>query len=709
MTRRSSYASLYDRENLRRAWGWIRSNPDAGYKTYFRQHYANYAVSQEDLLQSLSEKLRRGAYHPAAPTKIYLPKPSGILRPYTLLEVEDQIVYQAAVNIIAEKLHPKVRHRYRKQVFGHLYAGKDSIWFYKKWSDGYTAFNGAATNAFNAGNVYAATFDLTAFYDSIDHHVLDHFLLKLAVPQQLVNSLKGWLRAWSHTGAKIVQGHGIPQGPLGSGLLAETVLAYLDDHQWQKKNVTYLRYVDDIKLFAETETDLRKALIDLDHLSKDIGLFPQSSKINIHRVMDVGSELKTVSQPVQSRERSKAVDQHKVRQHIKGLTPRYRVADATRFKFALANATANAELTNRLWQILDRAPEFYVPVARYLSRLPHRSATLPRSASLNVVKRITDHHLYPAIPAAFLRSLNGTLHPSVQQEALQDFKTLWRKNTRSTKQNNGKSNGIELTVALGTWLIQHDCDQTQTVLNAAGTTDSGWALSSLLNAISSNDVEHNISQPAIKELITECLKSNHVDVAIAAAVLCGRTGTKASIDAKSMNPAAVTTLRNFGLSSSRETRPCGINASIALLLKRDRTANWRRFFPNIKRHRQAERQLVSIRGYASTDATAWVQGLDVFNDLLLDALFYRVPSLGGYRLGNIGGCTTSPPKSLREKFPETLAFTSSVHSKRYESNLAHPKIHKTNRPTRTIEFAYIKKSLNLFSRAINELLRHGLL
>ena len=61
--------------------------------------------------------------------------------------VEDQIVYQATANVVAERLLPKVRRRYNKEVFGHLYAGKSSKWFYRKWSDGYARFNAAARAA----------------------------------------------------------------------------------------------------------------------------------------------------------------------------------------------------------------------------------------------------------------------------------------------------------------------------------------------------------------------------------------------------------------------------------------------------------------------------------------------------------------------------------------------------------------------------------
>ncbi len=99
-------------DNRQRAWRWIRSSPDAAYKSYLRHLYRNYAVADDALLADLADRLKRGLYQPREACKLFFPKSSGILRPYSLLAVEDQIAYQAAVNLVAEKLLPRVKHRY---------------------------------------------------------------------------------------------------------------------------------------------------------------------------------------------------------------------------------------------------------------------------------------------------------------------------------------------------------------------------------------------------------------------------------------------------------------------------------------------------------------------------------------------------------------------------------------------------------------------
>jgi hypothetical protein len=49
----SASNDLYDAKNVERAWRWIKSNPDARYKEYFRDLYSIYEVAEEPLLAGL--------------------------------------------------------------------------------------------------------------------------------------------------------------------------------------------------------------------------------------------------------------------------------------------------------------------------------------------------------------------------------------------------------------------------------------------------------------------------------------------------------------------------------------------------------------------------------------------------------------------------------------------------------------------------------
>ena len=95
---------VFDLTNLRRSYRWIMSNPDAQYKSYFRDSYDAFAIASDTHLKWIRQEGLKDRYQVSHASKIFSPKPSGALRPITLLTVEDQIVYQACVNLIADAL-----------------------------------------------------------------------------------------------------------------------------------------------------------------------------------------------------------------------------------------------------------------------------------------------------------------------------------------------------------------------------------------------------------------------------------------------------------------------------------------------------------------------------------------------------------------------------------------------------------------------------
>lgn len=295
---------IFDADNLRRAYKWTLSNPDALYKSYFRDSYDAFAIAPDAHLKLIRSNGLKDRYRASHASKLLIPKRSGALRLITLLSVEDQIVYQACVNLIAESLKTKTRKRYEKRVFAHLYAGKSSPFFQYKWQMSYKKFSQRVIDGYSEGYNYIANFDLAAFYDSIDHHVLKHYLKETGVDEDvidfLLDCLKVWTSStWSNGPQNIYHEHGIPQGPLPSGMLSEAVLQHLDETGEIGRKTIYLRYVDDIKILAKNENELRRKLIKLDISAKEIGLFPQTSKINIRRIEDPLEEIKSVSQPLE--------------------------------------------------------------------------------------------------------------------------------------------------------------------------------------------------------------------------------------------------------------------------------------------------------------------------------------------------------------------------------------------------------------------------
>lgn len=675
-------------DNLRRAWRWIQSNADAAYKSYFRPLYQHFAVAEEALLDDLVDRLKRDIYEPEPACKIFHPKASGILRPYSLLSVEDQIVYQAAVNLIAEKLQPRIVQRYNKQVFGNLYAGKSSTWFYRKWSDGYKAFNEAARQAFADGFTHTASFDLTACYDSLDHRVLRHFLAKLGLDPDFCTKFTGWLEKWTATERRIIHGHGIPQGPLSSGLLSEVVLAHFDELKMKGVKFRYFRYVDDIRLFAKNEHDLRRLLVSLDLLSKDVGLFPQSGKISIHRVQNIEDELKTVSNPPEAAIAAHFTDQKKLLKRITELTPRYRIKNSTRFKYLLAHATPSARLTARLWCILEKHPEIYRSVCNYLRRY----AKLPQIPAKKMVELVKANTLYQAVRAEFIDAADRRLPPTQDRAMAKLLKKSW----------SPKAMHADLQVASGRFLIRTGSLSANQIAYACKVAPAWWARASLINAIGPAQLGGN----TLNQIIDAGVKDRGKDAALAAGWKGMETAYVPPGQRKSWNKSAELLMRELGMIQRSTANYCGINHALNKLDSRIPAVNWRKLFG--ARYEQAELQAIETVAASGVNITGFVNFLDVFDDLLLDAVIKNDGTAGGYNLGQIGSVLNAPSGKLARKFPKTYELAKEVHDRRYESMASHPLIKTSGKPTKRISYKFLPKAKKLLRESIAELRNAGL-
>ena len=675
-------------DNLHRAWQWIRSNPDRAYKSHFRELYSAYATADAALLKQLKSRLDRSIFEPSDACKLFLPKPSGILRPYTLLGIEDQIVYQAMANIVAERLHPRVRAKYNRQVFGHQYAGASSLWFYRKWTEGYKAFNKAAETVFANGYIWTASFDLTAFYDSIDHNVLRHMLKGIGLDHDFCMELTRLLNKWTATTTQIYHDHGIPQGPLSSGLISEAVLKHFDENFRTRFDVRYFRYVDDIRLFAKSEDHLRHALVSLDRLSKDVGLFPQSGKIDIHRVSSIHDELKSVSSPVETVLTGPVPDQPGIRRRLAELAPRedgYRVTESTRFKFLLAKANPSLRVLDRLWRVFEHAPHYYPQVSAYLQKFQ----TLPNKHGDRLLGHIQGQDLYPAIRASLVTAADDRLSATRTKRLRTLLKKLWAPRTSTP----------ELTAAL--WNALHR-------MSHLTERQSDYAL--LYSRTPWLRMQLHFGMPWFEvapsrrdRLLNSSMRSKDADVALVAAWLAALLDCEIRRPIRDIHPLAKIVLRENGKLKRADSKVCGIQQALLEMTGLDSAVNWRKFFG--KNYRRAESKIVACKGYFKTNPTAWVCMLDVFNDLMIDDLFRRDGTVGARNLGNFGGVIGN--KAFMLKFPTTYAFVSAVHTKRGEGELAHPIVKATKVPTGRIPFKWLNKGRRLMVAALAEVKAAG--
>lgn len=686
-------SKAHSSENLKLAWRWLTTNREHKFKDYFRDLYAAYSFTLNDSIDDLGQRLRDETYRPQKPVKVLMPKPSGILRPFTLLSVEDQIVYQAYTNITAEHHHRKASSRYGKLVFGNLHAGRRSLYFYKKWEDSYAWFSRSIKQSFRDGWRYIGSFDLTACYDSIDHKVLAYLLLKYGIEKELVEKLISLLSFWS-SDIDILQGQGIPQGPMASGMLAEVVLSYLDsvyEKMPLRDSVRYYRYVDDIRLMAKDEDSIRLMLVNLDICCKHIGLFPQSSKIDVHEIADVRQEIKSISASIDVFNASdKSIDQAKVMKKLVSLSPRDRVSDPTNFKRLLSFARSSSRLAKKLLRILDRNAYLYDAICRYLSSYER---VLPDGLVDGILAHLRKAEFYQVINGRLMESIIGNLsRDNVQRitEFVEDRLCI----SRSVRVYDPLYRSMLLA-----WRLAYGGMKYSQIRSTVVGEENWWVQKTLVRFV---DVE-SIGKPSYLSLLHELLTSKSVDVAIIAAHEIIRLNHKPRGSCADANHIAQYALKNTGIIRKASGRPSAIGEYLDSICKRSVPQfDWKKFFG--RRHREAENKLARACHYAETDMSSCVQVLDVFDDLLLDRLYYHDRSIGSYQLGSIGGVTNSANSRLECKYPKLFRLCKGVHDQRLSCDLSHARKRSNNQRTRPVPYSYIRRLRPMILDGITELI-----
>lgn len=125
--------------------------------------------------------------------------------------------------------------------------------------------------------------DLTAYFEHIRHDLLlsrIDDLFRDSVDRQVLGAIQELLgRLWSRWSGGVVP-CGVPQMNDASSFFANVYLDEFD--KWMLRNgYEYVRYVDDMRVFAETEPGARRALADLIRQLRAAGLYVGSSKTHI--------------------------------------------------------------------------------------------------------------------------------------------------------------------------------------------------------------------------------------------------------------------------------------------------------------------------------------------------------------------------------------------------------------------------------------------
>ncbi|WP_131725704.1 RNA-directed DNA polymerase [Rhodobacter capsulatus] len=123
--------------------------------------------------------------------------------------------------------------------------------------------------------------DISNFFDRIGNHTLENHLLDIGCEKRYVTLIREMLLFW----AGDRRSYGIPVGSDASRIISEAVLINVD-RKLRDSGITFVRYVDDFRIFASTRLEALKSVEILTSLLADEGLSLNSRKTDIFKIVN---------------------------------------------------------------------------------------------------------------------------------------------------------------------------------------------------------------------------------------------------------------------------------------------------------------------------------------------------------------------------------------------------------------------------------------
>ena len=667
--------------NFQLAWERMVRGSNAQYKRFYSHLVPSYNIASDTNLKDLISKLRKGLYQPSSAVTVYIPKPTRVLRPITLLTLNDQVLYQAIANYIADRFFKSLRPNYGVRAFGALYAGSQSPFFYRPWKKAYQQFNGAIKKSYAAGNKVLGDFDLVSFFDLIDHKILRKILARKVASGEVLDLLCECLEKWtSGNPSAYIRGHGIPQGPEPSAFLAEIMLADFDRAGY--RDVAYLRYVDDIKLLGKDFSPVRRALLRLDLQAKRLGLVPQAQKIEVRRVTDINAELKSVPSSIAG-----ATSPHRMPFLTKSTIRRLQrllrnslckrkgevvVQKETHFKFSLQRLPPSKRVLRSIEPLFHSRPDLSAVLSRFASRFQKDR----RVANL-LYKTLKTDPVFDAAGADYVLALDRcapTREPKKYRKIV------------SKLMNRSEEKSVLLGVSRNLYIYKRSSKTF--AVQSVKTEPSAISAGQLINLLVFDPNHASLSAldllPALRAFAN---RSTDEDLCRYCTYLMLSELKKRP---HSPQPAGALLLQHLGWSSPVTTTSLlttFFGDFFGLATKLD----WESLLGK-RAHSEAQRRAILLRGRWAGNPSIFITALDSFNDLLLQRLSRKHKALkkpflkaaGKNKIPDYGGWLRHP--IIGNLLPKSSPILIDCHDLRVRADVAHATHKKSGRFTRPVSY-----------------------
>lgn len=250
--------------------------------------YRDYKKELEENLNALYERIKDfEKYRADSPLSIDIPKRGFTLRPGIVPLIDDRVIYQSIADLLSKHFTSG------PEVYSNKLADEESNQMFIRGVELWIAFqNKVEEYCYQYPSVVVT--DVTAYFEHINHDLMVSRLSDLfskSLDEGELKKVKELLhKMWGRWNVGYLTKFGIPQLNDASSFMANIYLDELDKWLLSHKMV-YLRYVDDIRIFANSEPEARKFLAELIVKMREMGLYIASGKTKIKKSTDVLNEL----------------------------------------------------------------------------------------------------------------------------------------------------------------------------------------------------------------------------------------------------------------------------------------------------------------------------------------------------------------------------------------------------------------------------------
>ena len=242
-----------------------------------------------------------------ATRRVLAPKSSLHFRVATLLDLRDALLLTAAVRQCAEHIE-RARIPEDQRVICSFRGPPTPEGSFFRGDDGWPTFQAETQKLIESGQFsFVVHADISDFFGNIYLHRVQSALETAGVSETRSKSIERLL-----LGLTAKQSRGLPIGPTLSNVLAEACLDDVD--KWlRKESVTFLRYVDDFRIFVDSERSATTTLHNLaGYLSTSHRLTLQEKKTRLFRTSELKQKLEDPS----------AIEEAKQRETLWGIATR---------------------------------------------------------------------------------------------------------------------------------------------------------------------------------------------------------------------------------------------------------------------------------------------------------------------------------------------------------------------------------------------------